>query len=129
MIVENVVVGIYDGTVNTNGVVLKFNETEFKDGLEYPILKNREFFLEDPTQVIGMAKLRFNSETRELVATRVMIYDELMVDIAGKFLCCAGYGRAALIDDNLIFDYTVTGLFLSPDHSDSRIKSVFPRGK
>ena len=123
MIAENIVVGIYDGTINANGIVLEFNESEFKESWTYPIFADRNSFMEkDAAQVVGKARLRFDRKTKELVATNVVIYDELNVDTTAKFLCTAGLSNAG---NNLIFKYTVIGLFFSTDHSDPRIKE-FP---
>lgn len=120
MIVENIVVGIYDGAVNTNGIVLDFNESEFKASGTYPIFADSNSFgKRDFVQVVGKARLRFDHKTKELIATNVVIYDELNVDTTAKFLCTGGNSYPS---DNQIFDYTVTGLFFSTAPLDLRIR-------
>ena len=116
MISENIVVGIYDGT-------LEFNEAEFKESWIYPIFADSDSFMEkDAAQVVGKARLRFDRKTKELIATNVIIYDELNVDTTAKFLCAGGKARS---DYSPIFKYTVTGLYFSTAPSDPRIKE-FP---
>lgn len=120
MIAENIVVGIYDGTVNTKGIVLEINESNFDSCLEYPIFMDGDSFGEkDSVQVVGKAKLRFDRKTKELIATNVVIYDELNVDTTSKFLCTGGFTYPS---DNQIFNYIVTSLFFSTAPSDTRIK-------
>ena len=123
MKVENIVVGIYDGTVNINEIVLEINEPDFNDNLEYPIFADGDSFRKkDSVQVVGKAKLRFDRKTKELTATKVVIYDELNVDTTAKFLCTGGYTYPS---DSLNCDYVVTGLFFSTAPSNLRIKE-FP---
>lgn len=123
MIVENIVVGIYDGTVNTNGIVLEFNESNFDSGLAYPIFADGDSCgKRDSVQVVGKARLRFDRKTKELIATNVVVYDELNVDTTSKFLCSGG---CTYPSDSLIYNYIVTGLFFTAAPSDPRIKE-FP---